>query len=185
MNSKEEKNNNFFYSEEYPTQPPAKSKLSEMYVSYTNAKGLLTKMRLYNLYGQFMYINENHEKTLCDFDAHYKGSYKLYKDCIIFEEETPFPMPPTGPDTIKYNYYKNSLDNGYLLKKTIKYNYVTNTLDYVKYEGTGIFDFINPSDPMTIEATITCKTFNETKFNEKVDELRTFIYDNTIVRNSN
>ena len=181
----EGKKNEYFYNEDFPTQPPVQSKLSEMHVSYSHVKQMLTQIRLYAIYPERWYMNDNNEREVLDFDAHFTRSFKLYKNYIIFEEETPFSTEPFGNDRWLYNYYMNSLNSGYSLKKTIKYNYKTNTIDYIKYEGTAIYSFIDRDNPATLEAMVTFKKFDEKKFNQSFNELKTFIYDNTIIRSSN
>jgi hypothetical protein len=84
----------------------------------------------------------------------------------------------TGKIQIKY-FEKQSK------KYDLNFNYKTNTIDYIKYEGTAIYSFIDRDNPATLEAMVTFKKFDEKKFNQSFNELKTFIYDNTIIRSSN
>lgn len=163
-----------YISDEYPSQPKPNSKLSDLYATYKRMKNSLKAIELFEPLGSFTSISDG-EKKVYDFDSHAVRRYELYKNCIMFEQESPFPTSLIAPTVQKYVYYVNSLDNGYTFKQTMQYNYKANTISYINYSGNAIFYYIDMENPVELNITLTFKGFDNNKYENSFNELKSFV----------
>ena len=166
-----------YISDKFPSQPNPNSKLSDLSATYKRMKYSLSMIKLFEPLGAFRTLSGGEMKEY-DFDSHAVRSYELYKNCIMFEQESPFPTPIIAPTVQKYVYYVNSLAKGYTFNQKMKYEHVTNTISYISYSGNAIFYYIDMENPIEMDITLRFKDFDNNKYENSFNELKSFIQKN-------
>ena len=174
ISAKDNAQNIIYSNDDYPNQTQPGTLLNEQYVMYSRLKQAIKDLRVFVFYRDYKFRVDN-QWVEYDLEDYVEGSYKLYKDYILCEHTTPFPVDPAfGPEMMRYNHIKSSLDNGYTFKQTSKYNYHTHTFDYIKYEGNALLT-VGAATPTKFEIELTFKQFDETKFTNSSNSLITYV----------
>lgn len=159
------------YITDYPTYLDKTSKMSEPYSMF---KTFLLEFYDFKYFPQYPDISI--QGYYFEYDQYAQRSFKLYEDCIIFEQIDPFGTICNDILEWKFSYYESCKSNEeHKVVQTIKYNLETNSIEEFTMKGRTVSSVFFPHRMLDVDITITISKLNDTKFKMKSNDLIDYI----------
>lgn len=161
------------YSGNYPIYPLENWECYELYKRTNDFIGMFTFFELFKTYDDITFNGKTYS-----LEEHVNRSFKLYEDCIIFEQTSPFGMYPKGIEEEKFVYYNGCIGHNCELTQIVKFNIETKNIEYVEVSGKTLSTYVAPLLELEIDVTFSLEQFDSTIYNKSLNDLIDFVKEN-------